>query len=77
MPPPGSLASSTTFTGTLDAVITIPNECLLLVFDLELTGMFSGETIFDSKIFDLGAVAVHRSGKKLSISGRFPHSTLV
>jgi hypothetical protein len=62
VPPPASIDSSL-YKGELDAFVGLEDDFIFSTFDTELTGMQAGETIFESKIFDVGFehTAVHGS----------------
>eukprot|EP00966_Prymnesium_polylepis_P279310 6452896-Prymnesium_polylepis.1 len=62
VPPPNSINPSI-FSGQLDLFVPLEPDFVLVTFDLELTGSQAGETIFDSKPFDVGFVhtEVHNS----------------
>eukprot|EP00966_Prymnesium_polylepis_P306598 7084986-Prymnesium_polylepis.1 len=55
VPPPDSLSPGI-FSGRLDLFVPLESDFVLVTFDLELTGSQAGETIFDSKPFDVGFV---------------------
>ena len=73
--PPAEAAAAASYTGSLDAAVSLPRTCVICAWDLELTG---GRKIYEQEIFDLGAdVGQWRDGGlvKHDEYGSLVHST--